>query len=267
MPSIHYDVQGTSIHTFYTGTPVQPGTPPTKSAGKPVLFVHGAGGNGHAWVEVMDRLAGEHSPIAIDLPAHGQSGGSAAAESVDAYCDVVHAFIEAIDFAPFVLVGHSMGGAIAQAYALKYPEQLLGVVLSSTGARLRVAPATLSLWEDASNGLPVETYSRTSYSDKTDIAIVRKGWAEQDKTEARVRLGDYQVCDRFDLMNRTQDINVPTLVLGGADDVVTPVKYAEYLHQRIPGSQLTIIPDAGHASYFEQPDAVVRALSTFLASL
>lgn len=267
MPTTYYYVHGTPIHTFYTGTTVLPGTRPSKSVGKPVLFIHGAGGNGHAWVGVMERLAGHHSPIAIDLPAHGRSGGLLAADSIDAYCEVVHEFVRVTDFAPFVLVGHSMGGAMAQAYALKYPQALSGLVLSSTGARLRVAPSTLELWEHAAMGRPVNTYGRSAYSDKTDMAIVRQGWMEQRKTDPRVRLGDYQACDRFDLMHRTQDIEVPTLVLGGLDDVVTPVKFAEYLHQRIPGAQLTMIPDAGHASYVEQPDAVVQALSTFLASL
>ncbi len=112
MPTTYYDVHGTPIHTFYTGTTVLPGTPPAKSTGKPVLFIHGAGGNGHAWVDVMDRLAGQHSPIAIDLPAHGRSGGLLAAESVDAYCDVVREFVSVTDFAPFVLVGHSMGAPL-----------------------------------------------------------------------------------------------------------------------------------------------------------
>jgi pimeloyl-ACP methyl ester carboxylesterase len=267
MPTMYYEVDDVAINTFYTGRTISPGSPMRRDRGQAVLFVHGAGGNGHAWVDILEGLAAEHSPIAIDLPAHGQSGGSAALESVDAYCEVVDRFVEVAQFTPFVFVGHSMGGAIAQAYALKHPDKLSGLVLSSTGARLRVAQATLDLWRDASLGRNVDTRSRAAYSDKTPIDIVRKGWAEQDKTRASVRLSDYLVCDRFDRMQSIGDIAVPTLVLGGTDDVVTPPKYAQYLQAHISGAVLRMIPDAGHASYFEQPDAMIQALSDFLGRL
>ncbi len=267
MPTTYYYVDGIPIHTFYTGRTILPGTPLPRPRGQAVLFLHGAGGNGHVWVEIMDRLAADHSPVAIDLPAHGRSGGLLAASEVDAYCDIVDRFIDTTQFKPFALVGHSMGGAIAQAYALKHPENLTGLVLSSTGARLRVLPETLSLWKQASMGRPVNVYSRTAYSEKTPMEIVRRGWMEQRKTDPRVRLGDYLVCDRFDLMEKIREIRVPTLVLGGQDDVVTPPKYAEYLQRQIPGARRVMVPDAGHVMYAEQPDAMVEALKGFLDEL
>lgn len=267
MPTTYYDVDGVPIHTFYTGTTILPGTPLPKGKGKAVLFLHGAGGNGHVWVDILQRLSGQHSPVAIDLPAHGRSGGLLAAESVEVYTHVVDAFLEASQFTPCVLVGHSMGGAIAQCYAHTHPKKLVGLVLSSTGARLRVHPDTLQLWKDASMGRPVHVYSRAAYSDKTPMDIVRRGWAEQRKTDPRVRLGDYQVCDRFDMMDQLKEIRVPTLVLGGTDDVVTPPKYAEYLQQQIPGARLVMLPAAGHIGYAEQPEAMANALAAFLATL
>lgn len=267
MPTTYYYVDDVPIHTFYTGTTILPGTPLPKGKGQAILFMHGAGGNGHVWVDVMERLSATHSPVALDLPAHGRSGGLLAAESAEEYCDMVDRFIGVTRFKPFVFLGHSMGGALALLYALKYPEKLNGIVLSSTGARLRVLPATLELWKDASMGRPVNAYSRVAYSDKTPMEIVRQGWMEQRKTDPRVRYGDYLVCDRFDLMGRVREVRVPTLVLGGTDDVVTPPKYAEYLQANIPGAEREMIPDAGHASYFEQPEAVAKALSGFLDRL
>jgi pimeloyl-ACP methyl ester carboxylesterase len=267
MPTTYYYVDGIPIHTFYTGTTILPGTPLPRARGKAVLFVHGAGGNGHVWVDVLNRLSGNHSPVAIDLPAHGRSGGLLAANSVEEYCEVVDKFIEITQFKPLVLVGHSMGGAIAQLYALTHPQKLAGVVLSSTGARLRVHPETLKLWKDAAMGKAVNVYSRAAYSEKTPVDVVRQGWAEQRKTDPRVRHGDFVVCDRFDMMARLQDITVPTLVMGGMDDVVTPPKYADYLHQRIPGAQLAMLADAGHIGYAEQPEAMANALTAFLATL
>jgi pimeloyl-ACP methyl ester carboxylesterase len=271
MPTTYYYVDGVPINTFYTGSTILPGTPLPRAKGQAVLFLHGAGGNGHVWVDILARLAPAHSPVAIDLPAHGRSGwtarGLAAAASVEEYCAMVDKFIEAAQFKPLVLVGHSMGGAIAQAYALQHPGKLTGLVLSSTGARLRVLPDTLHLWKQAALGRAVPVYGRTAYSDKTPMDIVRKGWMEQRQTDPYVRYGDYQVCDGFDLMQRLKDITVPTLVLGGTDDVVTPPKYAAYLQNNIPGARLEMIPAAGHVAYFEQPAAMAQALATFLASL
>ncbi len=267
MPTTYYYVDGVPIHTYYTGTTVLPGTPLPRQKGHAVLFVHGAGGNGHVWVELMAQLADVHSPVAIDLPAHGRSGGLLAAGSIEEYCDIVDKFIEITQFKPFVLIGHSMGGAIAQVYALKYPQKLKGVVLSSTGARLRVLPETLELWKQASMGRPVNVHTRVAYSEKTPMDIVRKGWGEQRKTDPRVRLGDLLACDRFDYMEAVKEISVPTLVLCGTDDVVTPPKYAEYLHRQIPGARLVMIPDAGHVTYFEQPTAMAHAIRDFLAQL
>jgi pimeloyl-ACP methyl ester carboxylesterase len=267
MPTTYYYVDNVPINTFYTGTTILPGTPLPKEKGQAVLFIHGAGGNGHVWVEVMERLSHDHSPVAIDLPAHGRSGGLLAAASIEEYCRIVDKFIEVTQFKPCVLVGHSMGGAIAQVYALTYPDKLAGIVLSSTGARLRVLPETLELWKQASMGRAVNVYTRTAYSEKTSMDIVRRGWMEQRKTDPRVRYGDYQVCDRFDLMQEIRGIKVPTLVLGGADDVVTPPKYAEYLQANIPGARLEILPDAGHVTYFEQPEAMAKALLSFLSGL
>ncbi|MGE3537650.1 MAG: alpha/beta fold hydrolase [Candidatus Tectimicrobiota bacterium] len=267
MPSTYYYVDGVPIHTFYTGSTFLPGSPLPRHRGRAVLFLHGAGSNGHVWQEILRRLATHHSPVAIDLPAHGRSGGLLAADSIAAYCEVVDQFLTVTQFAPCVLVGHSMGGAIAQSYALTHPNKLSGLVLSSTGARLRVLPEVLQLWKDASLGKPVQIYSRTAYSPTTAMEIVRQGWAEQRKTDPRVRYGDFVACDRFDMMHRLQEITVPTLVLSGTDDVITPPKYATYLQQHIPGAQLTMLPNAGHMGYAEQPEAMANALSTFLAQL
>jgi pimeloyl-ACP methyl ester carboxylesterase len=267
MPTAYYYVDGVPINTFYTGRTMLPGTPLPKDKGQAVLFIHGAGGNGHAWVNILNRLSGDHSPVAIDLPAHGRSGGLVAATSVEAYCDIVDKFIEVTQFKPCVLVGHSMGGAIALTYALKSPGKLTGIVLSSTGARLRVLPDTLDMWKQASMGRAVNAYTRTAYSEKTSMDIVRQGWMEQRKTDPRVRHGDFQVCDRFDLMQQIKDIAVPTLVLCGTDDVVTPPKYAQYLQANIPGARLVMLPDAGHAAYAEQPEAMAKALAAFLTDL
>ena len=82
-----------------------------------------------------------------------------------------------------------------------------------------------------------------------------------------VELNDLLACDRFDLMAEVGNIRIPTLVIGGADDEMTPVRYADYLAERIPGAQKAIIPGASHFVQLQQPQAVNAAIAGFLKSL
>ena len=113
-----------------------------RPAGPPLVLVHGAGGNLMHWPGALRRLPG-HTVYALDLPGHGKSGGAGRAE-IGAYADVVRGFAEALGLVPFVLAGHSMGGAIALEFALRYPARLAGLILVGTGAKLRVAPEILT---------------------------------------------------------------------------------------------------------------------------
>ena len=77
-------------------------------------------------------------------------------------------------------------------------------------------------------------------------------------------LWDYLACDGFDSMDRISGITFPTLVISATQDRMTPVKYGEYLHQRIPGAAFTLIEHAGHMMAIEKPDAVTAAVALFL---
>jgi pimeloyl-ACP methyl ester carboxylesterase len=79
--------------------------------------------------------------------------------------------------------------------------------------------------------------------------------------------GDLRACDTFDLVEQIKAISLPTLVICGTDDLMTPPKYAEYLHEEINGSQLVLIPAAGHMVMLEKPDEVGRSIEAFLEQL
>ena len=113
-----------------------------RPTGLPLVLVHGAGGNLMHWPGALRRLLGR-TVYALDLPGHGKSGDAGRAE-IGAYADVVRGFAEALGLVPFVLAGHSMGGAIALEFALRYPARLAGLILVGTGAKLRVAPEIMT---------------------------------------------------------------------------------------------------------------------------
>lgn len=83
----------------------------------------------------------------------------------------------------------------------------------------------------------------------------------------QVLWADFQACNNFNVIESVQRINLPTLVICGQEDRMTPVKYSEYLAQQIPQALLALIPDAGHMSMIEQPEAVNKAIMEFMHTL
>lgn len=201
----------------------------------------------------------------MDLPGHGASEGSGA-DQVEAYRDVVKEFFEAVGFQRAVVVGHSMGGAIAQSLALAYPGLLAAMVLVGTGARLRVQPQIFAgLRADVRR--TVELVTRLAHAPDTSAELLRQDTDALLRTPVPVIEGDLRACDRFDLMEQVKAVTLPTLVICGTDDLMTPPKYAEYLHQQIKGSRLALIPAAGHMVMLERPDDLSREIEGFLDRL
>lgn len=228
---------------------------------KPV-FIHGAGSSGLAFYYQLQHFP---TAAAIDLPGHPEGTPCA---SIDGYLEWARGFIAGRNYRDIVLGGHSMGGAIAMLYARRYPAELRGLILIGTGARLRVHPDYLQLCREpgAANAEWQATRSAQYY------AGVEPGLrqAMEQRSAAvgpAVELNDLLACDRFDMMGEVANIRVPTLVICGAEDEMTPVKYADYLADRIPGAQKAIIPDAGHFVPLQQPQAVNAAIADFLKSL
>lgn len=252
MPTLN--VAGHRLHYVETG-----------GGDRSLVLVHGAGGSVDTWVRQLEGLADVARVIALDLPGHGASDGDGCA-SVAHCAAVVGAFLTELGNRPVVLGGHSMGGAIVQAMALGNPAQLSGLILAGTGARLRVLPSLLDLLRE-SHARGVDTVHAQAWSPTAAQALVDGARRTMLATRPDVVLGDYTACNQFDVMARVGDIRLPTLVIVGEDDRLTPPKYAEHLAHRIPGARLVRIPHAGHYAPLEQPDDVNRAIREFLRSL
>ncbi|GAB6175105.1 alpha/beta hydrolase [Paradesulfitobacterium aromaticivorans] len=252
MPFI--DIQGKNAHYQQNGE--------FRTDKSTLLFVHGAGGMGNKWVHQLSGIKG-YNLIALDLPGHGRSEGEAA-DSVIIYRDFVWQFVQALSLGPFVIAGHSMGGAIAMEFALAYPHLLEGLIIVGSGARLRVNPETLEVLSRGEHPLGNVKYI---YSPKVSPIVLERAAEEMKTVPTEVLLADFRSCDNFNLMDRVQNINLPTLVLCGQDDQMTPVKYSEYLAKQLAQSNLVLIPDAGHSAMIEQSEAVNRAIQDFIDTL
>jgi pimeloyl-ACP methyl ester carboxylesterase len=218
-------------------------------------------------MDVVKRIAPRRRVVAPDLPGHGQSDRwhPPPEVSIPMYRDAVGTVCANLEIDKVVLVGHSMGGLIALATAAAWPERVAGVVLVASGARLAVSPNVYRRIREDYAKYP-EWLAKVAWSPATPREIVER-WngvtvtAEQEITDA-----DFQAIDRFDARDLLGRIKAPTLVVGGADDLLTPPKLSHELGQ-IAGARVAILPEAGHMLLLERPDAFHAELDLFLASV
>jgi len=159
-----------------------------------------------------------------------------------------------------------MGGAIAIEIALARQPFLAGIVLVGSGARLRVTPVIKGeVTRDYAHA--AEVIAEWAYSPKTDPRLRKASVQELLEVPAEVTYGDFEACDHFDRMNEIGRIDLPTLIACGEDDALTPVKYSQYMKQKIRNARIVVIPDAGHSVMLEKPEELNEALRSFLTEL
>ena len=227
-----------------------------------VLFIHGAGGGEYTWNYQKGFFEKQFNPIIIELPGHGKSGGDGEQE-IEKYAEHVHAFLKVMGLSKVTLVGHSMGGAIVQTLALTHPEVINKIVLVGTGAKLRVFPMIL---DGIKNNFKetVRKITQFAYSRKVSSDLIERGISDLMQCRPEVLYGDFLACDRFDIMNEVEKIDLPTLVLCGDEDELTPVKYSQFLHRQIKHSKIEILSNAGHMVMMESPQAFNEKIGEFI---
>ena len=231
----------------------------------PLVCVHGAGGSSVLWMDVVRRLSPMRRVVAPDLPGHGQSQlwNPPDDVSIEMYRDAVGTVCAQLEIERAVLVGHSMGTLVCLAAAAAWPERVAGLVLVGGGARIAVAPQVLlALTDDyARFG---KWLARTAWSPATPLDVVERWGALVLTAEQQVTRADFRAVERFDGTPLCARVRAPTLVLGGADDLMTPPALSLALAAAIPGARAVIVPQAGHMLAQEQPERFFAELEAFL---
>jgi pimeloyl-ACP methyl ester carboxylesterase len=229
----------------------------------PVILIHGAGGTHLNWPAQIRRLNGQRV-FALDLPGHGKSEG-VGCQAIEDYTRVLLQFMKAVRLSSAVLVGHSMGSAICLDFALNHPKQVLGLGLVGSGVKLRVAPELLNLSSNPSSFMSaIKMVTQNSYSPSAAPRLKELGAQRMAEVRASVFSGDLLACDTFNVIEQVNKIKVPTIIICGEDDLMTPPNRSEYLHDHIVGSELHFIEGAGHMVMLESPDEVSGLLGKFL---
>jgi pimeloyl-ACP methyl ester carboxylesterase len=188
----------------------------------------------------VDGLSRDLAVIAVDLPGHG-STKPVPDPSIRRYAATVTGLLEHIGRRKVFLGGHSMGGAVALQVALEHPELLKGLILIGTTAFKGMF---------FSNGVAEDA-----------LAIAR---SDVRRCSLETVLGDFAACRHFDVRGHLKGIKVPTLVLCGKEDHITPPRHSKHLHREIRGSSFLLIPKAGHMLPLEAPAQVNAAIHAFV---
>lgn len=231
---------------------------------KPLVFIHGSGDSARIWRPQLSYF-GSQRAYAIDLPGHGQRPDTLPAEtSIHAYAEAAHMiFTQELQLTRPIIAGHSLGGAVALMLALEYGNELDGLILIGTGARLRVHPQLLE------NARQAQRQARQNLAELAVASsnITQISAIEEDQPEPgpNILYRDLSACNVFDIMDRLQEIQLPTLIIVGEEDRLTPPKYSQYLQQHIQNATLRVVPQAGHYVMREQAEQVNQAIDAWCA--
>jgi pimeloyl-ACP methyl ester carboxylesterase len=261
-------------------------------AGRRLLLVHGFTAAKEDFADHLDELAaaapGWHV-VAPDLRGHGASGQPVGPESysLKAFAGDVLALADALGWDRFTLLGHSMGGMVAQVAALEAggAARLDGLVLMDTshGPLGGIDPDLLALGKAVvtEGGIEALIVAQREVEGALDtpanqrVVAERPGYAEYGEAKLRACAADMWLAMTDEIVvsqaDRLDDLaaglaGVPTLVVVGEQDQPF-LPHAERMAAAIPGARLVVVPDAGHSPQFENPDAYVEAVGGFLAAL
>ncbi len=233
----------------------------------PVVLIHGAGGTHLSWPAEVRRMSGLCS-YAPDLPGHGKSSATDGRQTIGGYRQSILDWLTALGLHRAVFVGHSMGGAIALDLAIHHPERVLGLGLVSSGPRLVVGPQIVEYAARPATGhKAVEALVGLSFSPAADPRLVELAGQRLNETRPSVLHGDLLACQGFDVTEQVGAVRVPSLVICGADDRITPVRQSQFLAGAISSARLEVVPRAGHMVMLEQPQAVADALTAFISAI
>lgn len=264
MPRKYANVGGVATLVHHRGQTTLPGSPPRCEQGSVVICLHDAGSNGNQFADLMDALAGAHSPIAYDQPAHGRSGGLDALGSVGEMANQLHELASGWQIGAPVLLGEGLGNAVALQAASDHPGWAKALVLVGGAADHYDLDAEIGLLSAITSGKARREFDRTGYAPDTDRAVYQKAFAEWVKTDPRGTLGARRAQAAWRLGTPP---DVPTLIVVGEHEEAASVEAANALAARLPRATVVTLAGAGRRGVLEQPAALADAISGFLAGL
>lgn len=248
--------------------------------GQPLVLISGIGYSLWQWHKMVPYLAEHLQVITFDNRGVGQTDKPAGPYTAHMLAADTAGLLDALGIEQAAIMGHSMGGFVAQAMALDVPEKIDKLILCSTNFggpnHIPVTPEAFAVLSDTTsdpltrftNGLKVST--APGWADvNPDVVQEWVGWRVANPIDvaayqAQLAVGLALTSEEAAFEKKLSQISCPTLIVFGAHDKVVPPGNAELLQAQIPGSKIAILPDAGHFFPIETPEAASRIVIDFL---
>jgi pimeloyl-ACP methyl ester carboxylesterase len=242
--------------------------------GLPVLLLHGYTDSWTSWQRVMPLLPKQVRVYAISQRGHGNSSRPGIGYQIGDFAEDAAAFLAALDIERALVVGHSMGAAVAERLAVNCPHRVAGLLLAGAFGDHAGNRAVRDLWEDAVSSLsdPIDPEFVRAFQDSTiarelPAAFLATVVAESSKVPARVwraALRGQMDCSNQQLRRR---IACPTMLVWGDNDALIPRREQEALTEQIPQSMVRMFPGAGHTVHWEAPEGFASLVQRFLEEI
>lgn len=241
-------------------------------SGPPIVLLHGIGSNRMSWEPVLRELSARFTVIAWDAPGYGDSTDPPNRGFVlKDYADALEGVIHELGLKSISILGHSFGAMIALEFYRRYSSRVLNLILADATLGHGLNPRRSHLKKER---LKAWMTMQPKEFAKSRVPRLLSSSASDEMIERSIAVmsmlhrNGYKVAVET-LYEHTQEgmlgsIRVPTLVLCGQEDVVTPVELSQHISSEISGSALGIIPNSGHLSYVEQPVLFCQQVAKFL---
>jgi 3-oxoadipate enol-lactonase len=240
--------------------------------GRPLVFLHGLGWDGTLWASAARRFADRYRVIAGDTRGHGQSDKPPGPYSIDLFAADWLGLLDELGIDRAGIIGFSQGGMIAQVLALEHPERVAALVLVSTACRSdpgakekmeeRIRLARTEGPAAAARVAATAIFSKRFTDARPNVIQGFIAWrtaAQQDPLLEATR-----AAYGFDVSARLSAVQIPTLVMYGDEDALTPPPIVRYVADCLPRPELVCVAGAGHMIPIEQPEAFESHLGAFL---
>ncbi len=240
---------------------------------EPVILIHGFGGNLSNWMFNHEALAEKHTVYALDLPGHGSSSKKVETGTVTEFVGVLNGFIDSLGVTRGHFIGHSMGGAIAVAFAANHPERVQSLVLiASAGLGLEINEEYIRGFITAGRRKEIKRHLEKLFADPrlasqqlVDEILRYKRLDGVEEALSTIATAFFPAGQQaVSLREQLSQLRLPTLILWGADDLILPVSHAQALPKEI---KTEILHGYGHMVHMEASAKVNQIISSFWESI
>jgi 3-oxoadipate enol-lactonase len=243
----------------------------------PIIFLHGFPFDKSMWQGQLDFLKSSYRVISIDIRGFGQSTDEDSALNIQLFADDLVAFLEKLSIAKAIICGLSMGGFIALNAVKRFPERFEALILCDTQC---IADTTVDKEKRYTTIENIEVNGASDFNEEFLKSVFHKesllhktALVDQlrkvvfSNSKNIIAKGLEALAERSETCSILNKINLPTLIICGREDEVTPLHESQFMHKNIDDSNLYVIDKAGHVSNLEQPEEFNNQLLIFLSSI